>query len=206
MNIICNDNYDYDKKLERLYLASQSPRRRELMANAGLQFEIIPPDENVEDERKPYETPSQYVCRLAIQKARNVAGKIECGRIIACDTVACCGEKLLGKPIDKNDARRMLKFLRGKKHYVISGLCLLAKKNNKLEQLDIAAEQTELVMQQITDEDIESYLDGNSWIGKAGAFGYQDNNSWIKIINGSESNVVGLPLERLQELLTHVTK
>jgi septum formation protein len=204
MNIICNDNYNGVEKLEKLYLASQSPRRRELLTNAGFLFEIIPPDENVEDERKTNETPIQYACRLAIQKAQNVAGKIRYGRIIACDTIACCENELLGKPKDKHDARRMLKFLRGKKHRVISGLCLLTKKTDQPEQLKIVAEQTELVMQQISDNDIESYLSGDAWVGKAGAFGYQDNNSWIKIINGNESNVVGLPLEKLQELLNNV--
>jgi septum formation protein len=141
---------------------------------------------------------------MAIQKACNVAGKIDCGCVIACDTVVCCGEELLGKPADKNDARRMLKHLRGKKHQVVSGLCILTKKINELNQQITVAEQTELVMRQITDAEIEKYLNSNSWQGKAGAFGYQDNNSWIKIINGSESNVVGLPMERLKELLVTV--
>jgi septum formation protein len=119
--------------------------------------------------------------------------------------VVCCGEELLGKPADKNDARRMLKNLRGQKHQVVSGLCVLAKKIKEPDQQIVVAEKTELVMQQISDSEIETYLNNdNSWQGKAGAFGYQDNNSWIKIINGSESNVVGLPMERLQELLNQL--
>ncbi|MDR0392198.1 MAG: Maf family protein [Planctomycetaceae bacterium] len=185
----------------RFYLASQSPRRRELLAEAGLSFEVLLPDDGVEDDRGANEPPIQYVCRQATQKARNVAGKIESGCVIACDTVVCCGGELLGKPSDKNDARRMLKYLRGKKHQVISGLCVLTKKINKPEQLKITSEKTELIMQEITDQEIESYLNTNSWKGKAGAFGYQDNNSWIKIIKGSESNVVGLPIEKLKEIL-----
>ncbi|MDR1485670.1 MAG: Maf family protein [Planctomycetaceae bacterium] len=198
MHIICNDNYSFTG---RFYLASQSPRRFELLTAAGFSFEVLPPDDGVEDERLANETPRQYVCRQAIQKARNVAKKIESGCVIACDTVAFCGNELLGKPADKNDARRMLKYLRGKKHYVISGLCVLTKKDNEPEKLKVIAEQTELVMQEINDQQIESYLDSGEWKGKAGAFGYQDNNSWIKIINGNESNVVGLPIEQLRKLL-----
>ncbi|MDR2642380.1 MAG: Maf family protein [Planctomycetaceae bacterium] len=232
MNIICNNNYIY---AGHIYLASQSPRRRELLTAMGLSFEVLPPDDGVEDARKLNEQPCQYVCRQAIQKACNVAEKIEFGCVIACDTVVCCGGELLGKPSDKNDARHMLKCLRGKKHQVISGLCVLTKKiyqpkqsfqtsikfhqdkyvetnftmdksaqiteDSNTNSLKVIAEQTELVMQKITDQEIESYLDNNVWKDKAGAFGYQDNNSWIKIINGSESNVVGLPIERLRELL-----
>ncbi|MDR2346701.1 MAG: Maf family protein [Planctomycetaceae bacterium] len=198
MNILCNNNYF---SCEKFYLASQSPRRRELLAETGLRFDILPPDEGIENERETNETPNQYVCRLAVLKARNVADKINYGCVIACDTVACCRDKLLGKPKDKNDAKQMLKYLRGKKHYVISGLCLLIKKISKPEQLTVIAERTELIMKQITDQELELYLDSNAWIGKAGAFGYQDGNSWIKIIKGSESNVVGLPIERLYEIL-----
>ncbi|MDR1053535.1 MAG: Maf family protein [Planctomycetaceae bacterium] len=188
----------------KLYLASQSSRRRELLTSAGFCFEVLPPDAGVEDERWSDELPDRYVCRMAVQKACNVAGKIGSGFIIACDTVVCCGEELLGKPTDKNDARRMLKNLRGQKHQVVSGLCVLAKKTNEPNQQIVVAEKTELVMQQISDPEIETYLNSNSWQGKAGAFGYQDNNSWIKIIKGSESNVVGLPMERLQELLNQL--
>jgi septum formation protein len=191
--------------LNTIYLASQSPRRREILTAAGLRFNILPPDEGVEDNRVDDESPDQYACRMAVQKACNVAGKIEYGCVIACDTVVCCEGEMLGKPVDKNDARRMLKLLRGKTHQVISGLCILIKQTNKPDQQNITSEQTELVMQKISDSEIETYLDGNSWKGKAGAFGYQDNNSWVKILEGNESNVVGLPIERLILMLQQTT-
>jgi septum formation protein len=184
-----------------IYLASQSPRRRELLTEMGLEFQVILPDDDAEDEQQPNESVDNYVRRLATQKAQSAAKKIERGTIIACDTVVCCQDEVLEKPLDKNDAKRMLELLRGKKHCVVSGLCVLTKSDHGIAQQKIAAAQTELFMQNISDNEIEQYLETNNWIGKAGAFGYQDNNSWIKIIKGSESNVVGLPTELLKELL-----
>ena len=181
-----------------LILASASPRRKELLATAGFVFETIPPDEHVEDECRTNELPREYVRRLAFQKAKNVADKVERGIIIGGDTIVLCGEDVLGKPIDRNDARKMLRQLRGQVHHVLSGLCLVKKETgNKITTL-LETDVTRLVMQSLSDDELDSYLDTDQWQGKAGAFGYQDGNDWITILEGSESNVVGLPTELFQ--------
>ncbi|MDR1141874.1 MAG: Maf family protein [Planctomycetaceae bacterium] len=201
-----------------LILASQSPRRRQLLIEAGFMFEVSPPDAEVEDVRQSGETPEHYVCRLAVQKANNVAAKFEQGLIIACDTVVLCKNQILEKPTSRNDARQMLRFSRGQIQSVLSGLCLLTKGIREKIREDIPesisedisetdgttivrTDQTTLQMQPITDSEIEDYLDGGLWQGKAGAFGYQDRNHWLSIIDGSESNIVGLPMELLKQLL-----
>ena len=182
-----------------LILASASPRRKQLLSEAGFIFETLPPDDDAEDERLPNESPVEYVQRLAFQKANNVADKVERGIILGGDTVVVCGEEILEKPADKNEARKMLRQLRGQIHQVVSGLCLLKKENFSKEQesreLSSRFATTLLQMQPLSDMELETYLDTGQWQGKAGAFGYQDGNDWITILEGSESNVVGLPLE-----------
>lgn len=182
-----------------LILASRSPRRRELLAATGRNFIILTPDEEVEDDRRSDETPKDYVARLAVQKAENVASKIDLGLIIACDTIVVCRDQILGKPVDRPDAEKMLKQLRGETHWVLSGLCLLRKSGDNTD-FSVEVESTELFMQPISDREIEDYLDGGAWQGKAGAFGYQDRNAWISVVRGSETNVVGLPMELLEHM------
>ncbi|MDR0328620.1 MAG: Maf family protein [Planctomycetaceae bacterium] len=181
-----------------LILASGSPRRKQLLTESGFVFESLRPDEHAEDERRPKELPEEYVRRLALQKAKNVADRVQRGIILGCDTIVLCGETLLEKPADRNDARRMLRHLRGQVHHVLSGLCLI-KKYEVARNLPITIRQeavvTQLMMQKISDDEIEKYLDTQLWQGKAGAFGYQDGNDWITILEGSASNVVGLPME-----------
>ena len=178
-----------------LILASASPRRRQLLVEAGFIFETRLPDENAEDERRENELPVEYVRRLAFQKTKNVADKVEQGVILGGDTIVLCGENILEKPIDRDDARKMLRQLRGQVHSVLSGLCLIQKKIGSEITIHQGTEVTRLIMQPISDDVLEMYLDTGLWQGKAGAFGYQDGNDWITILEGSESNVVGLPLE-----------
>jgi septum formation protein len=177
-----------------LLLSSGSPRRKQLLTEAGFIFETLLPDENTEDVRLPNELPEEYVRRLALQKAKNGADKVQRGIIIGCDTVVLCSETILEKPADKEDARRMLQHLRGQVHQVWSGLCMI-KKNGDKTTLRQESAMTQLIMLPISDDEIETYLDTGMWQGKAGAFGYQDGNNWITILEGSESKVVGLPLE-----------
>jgi septum formation protein len=185
-----------------LILASQSPRRRQLLLDAGFTFTVLPPDSDVEDARQFGETPDHYVSRLAVQKANNVAAKLERGLIIACDTVVLCNNQILGKPTDRDNARQMLRFSRGQIQLVLSGLCLLTKNNHEDNGTTIVkTDRTTLLMHPITDSEIEDYLDGGLWQGKAGAFGYQDRNNWLSLIEGSESNIVGLPMELLNQLI-----
>jgi len=177
-----------------LILASASPRRKQLLAEAGFVFEVMPPDDHAENARLPDELPIEYVRRLAFQKAKNVADKIDRGIILGGDTIVLCGENILEKPVDRNDARRMIQSLCGEVHQVLSGLCLIQKTGNETTAHQATA-TTRLLMQPISDDELAMYLDAGDWQGKAGAFGYQDGNDWIAILEGSESNVVGLPME-----------
>jgi septum formation protein len=187
--------------VQRLILASQSPRRRELLAEAGYPFDVVPPDESAECGICSRETPPEIVARYARQKAADVAARVDSGIIVACDTVAECQGTILGKPRDRDDARQMLGLIRGREHRVYSGLCLWRRPDDR-RLLRVAI--TTLVMDPISDEALEEYLDSGLWQGKAGAFGYQDRPGWLHIVEGSESNVVGLPMELLAEMLNEM--
>ena len=191
-------------------LASASLRRRQLLADAGFRFDVIAASDAAEDAICDGEAPDQYVARQARQKADNVAGLIRRGEIafadaehrpvvvIGCDTVAVCDGEILGKPKNVDDARRMLRLLGGRRHETLSGLCLIDIMS--CETL-VDVERTILFMHAMSDETLEAYLTSRQWEGKAGAFGYQDGLDWLEIVEGSESNVVGLPLELLEKLM-----
>ncbi len=181
-----------------MILASRSPRRRELLAEAGYRFNVVPPLNDFEPEPLPGEDPADYVARLAETKARDVATQIGAGLIIACDTVAECDGHILGKPETADDARRMLELLSGREHRVLTGLCLW---NVTSGEPKTRVAVTTLRMDLLTAEQIAEYVRSGLWEGKAGGFGYQDRLGWIHIVEGSASNVVGLPLELLAEML-----
>lgn len=182
----------------QLILASQSPRRRDLLKAAGYDFAVHVPSDDAETEPIPGETPRDLVARLSRDKAANVAAQVGSGLVVGCDTVADCDGEILGKPRDRDHAERMLRTLRGREHGVHSGLCLWRRPDDKLR---VQVDTTILRMQPISDRQLHEYLDSNLWVGKAGAFGYQDRKGWLEIVSGSESNVVGLPMELLQRSL-----
>lgn len=189
----------------RIILASRSPRRRELLSEAGYDFEVCPPLDEAEPPPLPGESTRDYVARLATAKARDVARQLQ-GRprddsgqrcvVVGCDTVAECGGEVLGKPVDRADARRMLELLSGREHHVLSGLCVIEAGHERVE-----VDLTRLRMDRLAASDLDEYLASGQWEGKAGAFGYQDRLGWVHVVVGSESNVVGLPLELLARML-----
>lgn len=181
-----------------LILASQSPRRKELLAEAGYRVRVIPPSCPDEPPILPGESPGEYVARLALGKARDAARQIHRGLLLACDTVAELDGQILGKPADRDDARRILRTLRGREHRVLTALCLWEYPEGQ-PRVEVA--ETRLRMEPLSDAQIEEYLASGLWEGKAGAFGYQDRLGWLRIVEGSESNVVGLPLELLAAML-----
>jgi septum formation protein len=189
---------------DKLILASRSPRRRELLSEAGYEFDVVVPDEAAESDggEQASETPEQLVVRLARQKAADVAARVDRGLILACDTVVECGGQILGKPADEEHARTMLHSLSGREHRVLSGLCLWPVPDGEPQ---VREEITRLRMDRLTPAQIDEYLASGLWAGKAGAFGYQDRHGWLHIVAGSESNVVGLPLELLAEMLDELS-
>ena len=190
----------------RLILASQSPRRRQLLTEAGYDFEIIVPSDSAESGRCSGETARDLVARYGKQKAEDVAAKIDAGTdtiVIGCDTVAEIQGQILGKPRNEEHAIEMLRMLRGREHFVHSGLALIRCSDG---QSHVAVETTTLLMKDISDQEIEDYIASDLWIGKAGGFGLQDRTGWLDIQEGSESNVVGLPMELLKRMLAEITE
>jgi septum formation protein len=181
-----------------LILASRSPRRRELLADAGYVFEVVPPLSEFEPEPAPGQVPAEYVVRLAETKARDVGLQIGRGLVLACDTVAECDGHILGKPQTADDARQMLELLSGREHRVLTGVCLWNAPSG-VPTSRVAV--TTLRMDRLTPEQLSDYVESRLWEGKAGGFGYQDRLGWVHIVEGSPSNVVGLPLELLAEML-----
>lgn len=189
-----------------LILASKSPRRRELLQAAGYQFTVLPASDSAECGVCSGESPAELVARLARQKAEDVIATLRSGPhafpqdaiVVGCDTVAECQGQVLGKPADETHARRMLETLRGREHWVLSGLCLWRLDRARPE---VRVDVTRLRMDPLDDAAIEDYLMTGQWEGKAGAFGYQDRMGWVHVIEGSESNVVGLPMELLAKML-----
>ncbi len=184
-----------------LILASSSPRRRQLLANAGYRFVVQPPDQSAEQNPGGDLTPIELVAELALQKARDVASRTASGLVLAADTVAeCCGQ-VLGKPRDRDQAREMLTLMSGQDHFVHTGVCLwLRPDDHRLVRTDT----THLHMNRLSTAQIEAFLDSQGWVGKAGGFGYQDGLDWVHITAGSESNVVGLPMELLADMLREI--
>ena len=188
-------------QLTPLILASQSPRRRQLLSEAGFSFEVIAPDDSVEKGICSNCGPEQLVIDAAVAKATAIAQEIDHGIILGADTVASCKAEILGKPVDVDHARAMLKLMSGTVHHVLTGVCLWHRPSNKFASY---LERTTLEMEKLSDQKIEDYLDTDQWIDKAGAFGYQDGLDFVRIIEGLESTVVGLPVEKIQSWINNL--
>jgi septum formation protein len=185
----------------RIILASGSPRRRKLLEDAGYNFTVIPPAEDVECGVCSEFGPAGLVTDLAYRKAAVVLktlGNDSSTLVLAADTVAECDGFILGKPRDESDARAMLSQLSGREHRVLTGVCVWP--SDAGEPL-IRVAVTKLRMDKLGDAELDEYIASGQWEGKAGAFGYQDRLGWVRVVEGSESNVVGLPMELLAEMI-----
>ena len=184
-------------------LASASPRRKELLKKAVTEFEVIPStaNEDVDKELRP----SKLVKVLAERKAMEVALRKEnAGKVvIGSDTVVAYCKKILGKPTDNADAFRMLKLLSGEKHYVYTGVCFAyaerAGDPNSVKTI-VKSVATAVYFEKLSDDFMWEYIKGGSPMDKAGAYGIQDGGL-VKKIKGSYTNVVGLPLEEVKEIV-----
>jgi septum formation protein len=201
LNISMHPAENFQADSREIILASSSPRRKELLERFGYRFRVVEPDPSAECGICSRETPPELVARLAYQKAANVIDKIDSGLVLACDTVAECVAIILGKPEDRDHAKQMLERLRGRSHSVYSGLCLWEKAS---AQRHVRVDVSRLWMEPISDSQLEAYLDTDQWIGKAGAFGFQDGPDWIRLDQGSATNVVGLPMEMLEKMLAEL--
>jgi len=178
-----------------LVLASASPRRQELLRNAGITFEVQPAD--ISEDPLPGEAAKDCAERLAREKALAVARQRPHDSVLGADTVVVVDGQFLGKPSDAADAARMLRMLSGRDHQVITGVCLVVS-----GQPSVASETTLVTVSEITDEDIADYVADGEPTDKAGAYAIQGIASrWITRIEGDYSNVVGLPVALVWRML-----
>ena len=181
-----------------LILASASPRRQQLLAEAGYAYEVDPSGVE-EPPPAPGESPADYAAGLAWRKAAAVAARRWRGLILGADTVCAVAGEVLGKPADRADAERMIRAQEGRDDIaVITGLCLY--RAGAAEWVG-AIEVTTCRCRVLTDAERAEHLDSGRWEGKSGAYGVQDHDPFVTVVRGSWSNVVGLPMERLAALL-----
>ena len=175
-----------------LILASQSPRRRELIKKITTEFEVIPSDfDESKVEADAYELPGV----LSKFKAESIFKSHPNDKVLACDTIVILDGKVLGKPHSKEEAFKMLKELSGNRHTVVSGWTLMSKEKTVTRTV-----RTEVYFNKLSDELINAYIETGSPMDKAGAYGIQDEKfNLVSHIEGSMDNVIGLPTEDLKE-------
>lgn len=181
----------------KLILASNSPRRRELLSKLNCVFDVMP---STCEERTNAANPVDMVKELAIHKALDVYKQHPDSLVIGCDTVVDLDGKVLGKPKNHDEAVAMLTELSGRTHKVHTGVCVLSQRS-----IHIFAETSLVAFYELTAERIKSYVDTGSPYDKAGAYGIQDSG-FVKEIVGSYDNVMGLPTQHLAETLKSVTR
>ena len=185
-----------------LILASASPRRRELLAQAGFTFQVHPAQ--IPEDPRPNEDPIAYVARLAREKAQTVFAQLAARpevasdlAVLGADTTVTLDDQILGKPSDPADAARILRLLSGRTHHVITGVAIVTA-----ARTEVAAEVTAVRFLTLSDADIAAYIATGEPMDKAGAYAIQGLAArWIPRIEGDYFNVVGLPISLVATLL-----
>ena len=174
-------------------LASQSPRRKQLMKEITNDFSVVVSD--VDETTSPHLTPLEAVKEIAFRKASAVYSKYPKDIIISADTIVTIDNKIIGKPIDKEDAKNILKLLSGRKHHVITAYVIAANGEFKENTVD-----TEVEFEMLDSDLIDRYVASGSPMDKAGAYGIQDDEQFhlVKRIKGSYTNVVGFPVDEIK--------
>lgn len=186
--------------MTRLILASSSPRRKEILNNAGIPYIAISPD--ADEAFIGGYSPEDYVQELARKKALSVIKEADDNDIVlGVDTIVYIDGKILGKPCSREDARKMMQLLSGKFHYVISGVCIL--KSDGFEE--VFFNKTKVEFLNLSDEEIEQYIQTDEPYDKAGGYAIQGLASkFIKAINGCYYNVMGLPLSAVYSVIKNM--
>lgn len=180
-----------------LVLASQSPRRKELLAVLGIPFSVAP--SSIDESPRGGENPEEFVVRVAREKGVEVASRVSRSVVLSADTVVTIDGEILGKPVDQQDAVRMLRKLSGRDHWVYTAVCVVNQlKQETLEGLD----RTRVWFMTLDDEEIRDYIQRESVLDKAGAYAIQGYAGvYIPRIEGNYFNVMGLPLPLVHELI-----
>lgn len=182
---------------DAIILASESTRRVDILRMLGIPFSIVPPD--IDESRKHDETPKEYALRISYEKAHKVGMYFPDKWVIGADTIVVYKGRILGKPKNEEEAFAMLQLLKGKWHKVITGFCVLniAKKITYRD-----AVETRVFMKDLLDQEIMKYIGTSEPLDKAGSYAVQGRGGYmVKEIKGSYSNVVGLPICEVSEVL-----
>ncbi len=180
-----------------LILASGSPRREELLKKLGLNFTAVP--SKIDEDKFSKLKPVDLVQELAIAKTEEVAELVEDTVIIGADTIVVYEGEVLGKPVDRDDAERMLNHLQGKKHSVLTGLAVLATGTGEIR---VDYDHTDVYMRKLTAKEITGYVKSGEPMDKAGAYGIQGlGGIFVERIDGSYFTVMGLPIHKLVLML-----
>ncbi len=181
---------------KKLILASRSPRRSELLRSLGLEFEVSP--SHVEENTDPRESPEQNALNIARDKAREVARQNPGCYVLGADTMVVLDKEIIGQPADGEDAFRILAQLAGKQHRVITGVVLISPEEKEYQTAAVST----VTIKAISSDAIRSYIATGEPLDKAGAYAIQGEGSClVESWEGSYSNIVGLPLEALTDLL-----
>lgn len=188
--------------LPHIYLASRSPRRRQILDMVGMKYTLV--DMEVNEDNHFADNPEEYVMSLSEKKAREASRRVSSGIIATADTIVYIDGKILNKPLDAADARRMLKVLSGRTHTVYTGFTLMEVPGGRFIR---ECEATEVTFRKLDDDEIEEYVESGAPMDKAGAYGIQDDLSalFVERINGDFYNVVGLPLPKFYLALKNFT-
>lgn len=179
-----------------IILASASPRRKEILQNINVKFDIVKSE--IEEIMLENELPSQVVMRLAFEKCIDVASRYKDSLVIGADTVVVLNEKILGKPKDIIDAKQMIEQLSGKTHQVITGISLIHLNSNK-KIIDYVISNVKF--KNLSQDDITNYINTKESLDKAGAYGIQGYGSLlVEKIQGDYFNIVGIPVSKLNDL------
>ena len=184
-----------------IYLASKSPRRKKLLHQMNLDFKVISVDIN--EDRKGSESPVSMVKRLASEKLTAVKHLAGAGIIITADTTVVLDNEIIGKPVNKTDAAKILKMLSDRTHIVYTGFAVY---NSLNEKTIIDYEKTKVTFRELTNNEIKDYIDTGNPMDKAGAYGIQDDFGavFVKKIEGDYYNVVGLPIAKVYSSILEV--
>jgi len=185
-----------------IILASASPRRRELLTQAGYQFEVVPPDVDESSFAAGDVGADEYAKRLALAKARSVAERFADRVVIGADTVVDFAGEIIGKPADARQAEQITRKLFSAPHKVITGLAILRLSDGT--QL-VASDTTTVYPRRMTPKQIAEHISSGTWRDKAGAYAIQETgDQFVERIEGSLTNVMGLPMELLERMLARV--
>jgi septum formation protein len=186
-----------ERKLPRLILASASPARRELLGRLGHAFEVMPAD--IDEPESGFRDPRTFVQTVSWLKAAAVTPRIDEGIILTADTIGWINDHPILKPTDEADARRILREMAGREHELWTGVVLWRRPDD----LQIVwQELTRVAVAPLSDAELDVYLVTRSWRGHSGAYAIEEKNDpYVRVVDGSITNVIGLPLESLAERL-----